>query len=509
VLKRKVVELYDGSDGSAVREQIARMRQRQEEARRKRQLMEVRAAELVKHNAHLEAEVADRTRALRNILDNVTFGFLVVGRDLAVQEGFTRSCAELLGRPVAAGQPFAELLGLDEGRTMELELGFDLVFEDLMPEEVTLGQLPQRMEAGALTLQIEGRALRGDDGEVTSILFTISDITPLLAARDEARRNARLVHLLRQRPAFESFVRDTRELLQTCTARIEDQEVVRRLVHTVKGNAASFQLDEVAHACHQEESAPSIDAAAIERLHDAMRTVLATFEDVVPVTYDGDVKPEVRVDPRALERLQALLSCPDNLDQAQEAARQLTLRPATDLLGPIESFTALLGERLGKQVSLEAEGLGTPVDPFVMQPVLRTVSHLIRNAVDHGIEPEEARQAKDPVGHVALRVEEDDAGYCVVIADDGAGIDTEAVVARAVERGWVTSEEVAGMGEEERCGLIFRDGLSLAAQTTDISGRGVGMSAVRQAVEDAHGTIQIETMVGRGTTFTLRIPRAA
>jgi len=509
VLKRKVVELYDGTDASGVQAQIARMQQRQEEARRKRQLMAVRTAELARHNARLEAEVADRTRALRDILDNVTFGFLVVGRDGRVRSGFTRSCAELLGRPVREGLPLAEALGMDARQAMELELGLDQVFEDLMPDEVTLQQLPDRFTAGRRTLGVEGRALRDDDGAVSGVLFTINDLTPLLAARQESRHNARLVHLLRQRPAFEAFVHDTRALLSRCEDPDVDQATVRRRVHTVKGNAASFQLDEVAAVCHREEAAEIIDTEAIGRIHQAMRTVLASVHDVVGVPYDDDDHDEVRVDPRELQRLWQLLQLPDRLDEARAAARRLTQRPAADLLGPVGPFTQRLGDRLGKDVQLVAEGLDTHVDPGHLQPVLRTVSHLIRNAVDHGIEPEPRRGSKPTRGRIDLRVQADEQAVVVVVADDGAGIDTDALTTKAVAAGSLTAEAAADLDHAQRCHLVFEHGLSRADVATDISGRGVGMSAVREAVAAADGTITVESTPGKGTTFTLHIPHAA
>ena len=509
VLKKKVIELYDGNDAGAVRAQIARMRERQEETRRKRQLMEMRAAELARHNAVLEQQVAERTRALRDILDNVTFGFLIIGADLAVREGFTRSCHDLLDRKVSPGQRLPELLDLDASQSMELELCVDMVFEDLMPEEVSLDHMPSQVVMGARTVQIEGRTLRNDQDEVTAILLTLSDITGLLAAQAEAGHNERLVQILRQRSAFESFVQDTREMLCTAELKLHDQELVRRLVHTVKGNAASFQLDGVAAACHTEENRESIDRAAIARLHIAMQEALAGIAEIIPIAYEGGIRQELRVDSHDLDCLLGFLTDPIQITKARDAVRRLSLRPARDLLGPVEVFTERLGERLGKRVELEAKGLSMPVDPAVMKPVLRTVSHLIRNAVDHGIEQEGYRGDKPDIGSIRLQLEACTEAYRVEVADDGSGINGEALVQRAVDAGLLDEATATGLDPEQRCALVFQSGLSVADVTTEISGRGVGMSAVKEAVEAANGSIEIDSRPGRGTTFRLTIPFAA
>jgi len=507
VLKRKVVSLYGGTASGAVTDQFARRRQRQARARRRRELLEIRAAELARHNERLEQEVADRTRALRHILDNVAFGFLVVGPDLQVREGFTRSCEALLGRPVFAGQPVAEALGLDDVGAAELRFGTGVVFADRMPELVTLSQLPQHVEVGERTLRLDASVVRDDDdGSPSALLLTLTDISGQLEAERRGRHHARLVEILRQRGAFEAFVDDARTLLDRCAEGLVDQAAVRRAIHTLKGNAACFWLDEVVAACHAVETHDTIDEEAIERLHQAMGETLAGFADVTGIRYAQVDAGDVRVSRARWSAFLDRISDGTSPRELRAAAMALLECPARDLLGPVESFTRRLGSRLGKSVVLHTRGIGTPVDPDVMRPVLRTVSHLLRNAVHHGIEPEGGREAKPAIGRVVLEVGRSADGYRVEVSDDGAGLDTGGLVQGAVARGLLTASEAGALSQEERWALVFREGLSSTVGATEAGGRGVGMAAVLEAVEAVDGSIQVSSEPGLGTTFILDIP---
>ena len=112
VLKRKVRELYSGGARTPIQRALEKANEREERNRRRREVAKVREAELRKYSQHLEREVERRTRAIQTVLDNVTFGFLVIGRDLTVREGFTRSCAGLFGRPPEVGEDIGELLAV-------------------------------------------------------------------------------------------------------------------------------------------------------------------------------------------------------------------------------------------------------------------------------------------------------------------------------------------------------------------------------------------------------------
>jgi two-component system, chemotaxis family, sensor kinase CheA len=138
--------------------------------------------------------------------------------------------------------------------------------------------------------------------------------------------------------------------------------------------------------------------------------------------------------------------------------------------------------------------------------IFQNLIHLFRNALDHGLEPTYERQGKPEKARLKLNISVDSQHYLIVVEDDGRGIDPNRVLGKALEMGLLTKAEADGMNSDETLQLIFHEGLSTAETITDISGRGVGMKAVKDAIESAGGHITIQSEVGVGTRFLLRIP---
>jgi two-component system chemotaxis sensor kinase CheA len=177
--------------------------------------------------------------------------------------------------------------------------------------------------------------------------------------------------------------------------------------------------------------------------------------------------------------------------------------------GTFEKFRRLvhdLSRDLGKEVELTIEGADTELDKTVIDQLGDPLMHLIRNSMDHGIEPAEMRatRGKPRMAAIHLAARYSGASVLVSVTDDGGGIDVEAVRRRAVERGLTTSE--AQLSEAEIFSFIFQPGFSTAQQVTDVSGRGVGMDVVRQRVESLRGTIEVTSRTGEGTSVILRLP---
>lgn len=507
VLKRRVRSLYNEGAQTAIHRQLERAREREEEARRRREVMSARNEELERHSAALEATVARRTADLRAILDNVTFGFLVMDEACRVQPGFTRSCEGLLGKPVREGDDVCALLEMT-GTTNDsmFRAGIEQVFEDLMPEEVSVEQLPGQFVLGGRRVRAECRAIRRDDDSIENVLVTISDVTPLYEAERRAQQNAALVGILRQKSAFSAFVADAFGRLESCRGALGDTAYVRRSVHTIKGNAASYGLVDVADAAHGVESREAIGSDDLGTIEAALGSFLAEHEDVLGADVASGAGA-IEVGQADLDLLRGLL---DPLDPDALAAwgQRISRRPVGELLGPIDVFVSRVAERADRAVSFSASGLDTPVDPDVMGPVIATLSHLIRNAIDHGIEPRDERGEKPGAGALSLDVAREDDAWTIEVADDGRGIDLARLAERAVERGDLSRAQIEAMDEAGRAELIFLDGLSSRDAVSELSGRGVGMGAVREAVAGQGGTIDVCTEAGRGTRFRIAIPAA-
>jgi two-component system chemotaxis sensor kinase CheA len=177
--------------------------------------------------------------------------------------------------------------------------------------------------------------------------------------------------------------------------------------------------------------------------------------------------------------------------------------------GTFEKFRRLvhdLARDLGKDVVLTIEGADTELDKTVIDQLSDPLMHLIRNSMDHGIEPPKVRAArqKRPTATIHLSARHSGASVLIAVSDDGGGIDAEAVRLRAVERGIVAAD--AQIPEQETYALLFQPGFSTAKQVTDVSGRGVGMDVVRQRVDSLRGAIDVASKPGEGTSVTLRLP---
>lgn len=508
VLKDRVRSLLNGSQG-VIDRQMERARLREERNRQKRELMALRTAELEKHNSRLEQVVADRTRALTNILDNVTSGFLVVGNDHAVREGYTRSCHVLFGATQIAGRPFASLVTAGGKSTASLEASLSQVFEDILPEEVTLDQLPHRfvLEAGH-TLEARPRVIRDASGAVEAILMSVDDVSALEAARAEAQENAAIIGILRSRMAFLDFLADAREevrLARSAADKPEVQPIVRRLVHTLKGNAASFGMAGVYQLIHLVEDEPYIGVAEVDRIEGSLRDFLERHRGVLDMSWENTGDELVLVPGRRIDVLRRCVAERD-VEGAQEWVEALHDRPAGEMLGPVDRLVSGLASRLGKEVHFVVEGAEVPVDPDQLRPVFRNLGHLLRNAIDHGIEAPDQRGSKPREAQLRVSVEAREDLWRLRVRDDGRGIDADRLVARAIESGRVTPEGAAALTYDDKLALVFVDGLSSAEQTTEISGRGVGMSAVRQAVQQVAGVMSIDSRPGQGTEVVIDVP---
>ncbi|MCA1905512.1 MAG: chemotaxis protein CheA [Desulfarculus sp.] len=163
-------------------------------------------------------------------------------------------------------------------------------------------------------------------------------------------------------------------------------------------------------------------------------------------------------------------------------------------------------KKQGKAVRLLLEGETTEIDRNMVEKFYEPLVHMVRNSVDHGIESVEERLAagKPEEGTVTLAAYHKGGNVCIEIRDDGKGLNRQKIVAKAIERGLISGDE--GLSDEEAFHLIFEPGFSTAEVITDISGRGVGMDVVKRTMEELRGKIEIRSLEGQGTTFTIALP---
>jgi len=194
--------------------------------------------------------------------------------------------------------------------------------------------------------------------------------------------------------------------------------------------------------------------------------------------------------------------------QLQDQVTGLRMLPIETVFNRFPRVVRDLAAKLGKEVELVVEGKETELDRSVLEEVGDPLGHLVRNALDHGIETPEVRVAagKPPSGRLRLSARHADGQIVITIEDDGAGMDPDALRRSAVEKGLMTSEAAAALSDAEALKIIFLPGFSTAARVTDVSGRGVGMDVVRTNIERLGGRVDVSSTIGRGTRVALSLP---
>ncbi len=509
VLKNKVLALYNGGAETAIQKQLESSKRRDEENRRKRELMEVRNQELNRHAETLEAKVESRTNAIKTILNNVKFGFFVIDRELKIGAEYTKTCEELFGIYTFAGISVLDIFGLNPRSREHFQLGVDQVFEDLMPSEVSLSQLPSRFQLNGRVLRAEGSVIR-ENGMVVGILYTVSDISALEKAQREANNNRVLIGILRQKDAFQDFVTECYKLIESSQKIFSrnDQQSIRRVIHTLKGNCASWELNDIAIAIHEIEENEQIVADHFVFIRHMFEEFLATNKTIVGISFEPSAAKTYEINSNKMHELQSIASSLKLKDAAllNSWTAQVLLKPAFTLLGPLDDFVARLADRLHKEIDFKVFGHETLIDVDLMRGPFQNLIHLLRNAIDHGIESPEARGSKELVGKLYLTIAKSEKFFSIKLEDDGRGIDTDKLVDKVLAKNLMSREAAEKLTHQQRVDLIFLDNVSSTDAVTDISGRGMGMSAMLEAVRHSHGTIAIESVFGKGTTMVIQVP---
>ena len=196
------------------------------------------------------------------------------------------------------------------------------------------------------------------------------------------------------------------------------------------------------------------------------------------------------------------------VEDIRERALKLRMVEIGETFARFQRVVRDVSKELGKDIALVIEGAETEMDKTLVERIADPLMHLVRNAIDHGIEAPEVRatRGKPAQGTLRLAACHDSGSILITVADDGGGLSRERILAKAIERGLVAPEQASSMLDAEVWALIFEPGFSTAEAVTDLSGRGVGMDVVRRNVEAIRGSIDIRSNAGQGTEIRLRLP---
>lgn len=247
-----------------------------------------------------------------------------------------------------------------------------------------------------------------------------------------------------------------------------------------------------------------VDTARMDNLINLVGEMVITRTRLVQI--GSDLKAQYQTDDMVTNLNEANLYLGRLMNDLQESVMRLRMVAIGTVFGRFPRLVRDLAKKTGKMIELVLKGEDTELDKTVVEVIGDPLMHLIRNSVDHGIESPEERLAsgKSEHGTITLDAYHDGNHIAILIADDGAGLDLDKIRKIAVAKGLIGESEA--LPESEIANLIFLPGFSTADKVTDISGRGVGMDVVKKALSNLGGIVDITTRLGKGTTFTIRLP---
>ena len=251
----------------------------------------------------------------------------------------------------------------------------------------------------------------------------------------------------------------------------------------------------------RENSADSnirVDVALLERLMDLVGELVLTRNQIIQHAAGQHDSVFLAVS----QRLNLVTS------DMREIIMKTRLQPIQNVMGKFPRMVRDLALACGKKVRIEATGQDTELDRTILEAIKDPLTHAVRNSVDHGIERPEARVAagKPAEGCLCLRAFHESGQVNIEICDDGAGIDPARIRAKAIEKGLIASQQADHMTPHEIISLVFQPGFSTTEKVTNVSGRGVGMDVVKTNIEKIGGTVDIQSVLGRGSTVRMKIP---
>jgi len=246
------------------------------------------------------------------------------------------------------------------------------------------------------------------------------------------------------------------------------------------------------------DSTIRVDVGQLDRLMNGMSELVLLRNQIVQYTNSTDDSELLGTS----QRLNLLTT------ELQEGVMKTRMQPIGNIWGKFPRTVRDVARGCGKQVRIVMEGKETELDRTIIEAIKDPLTHLVRNAVDHGIETPELRRAKgkNPEGLLFLRAFHEGGQVNIEITDDGAGLDFERIRNKAIQKALVSADQAARMTEREITNLIFLPGFSTAEKVTNVSGRGVGMDVVRTNIEKIGGVVDVQSKSGQGSTVRMKIP---
>ena len=490
--------------------------------------LEAQNATLNENSRELESinqTLDNKNLKLKNILNNVEQGFLNFEKDLLIQEEYSLQCEKIFNSVISYKKLSSILYPSDENMMKFIDELLVKIFEaDMEQRKLYLTLLPEEIAINDRILSLCFKVVK-DSKDEDIIMTIITDITEkrLLEKKmhEEQTILKMVVRTIINRDEFRALVKEYKEFTGISFKNIpkEEYEHIFRQIHNFKGNFSQYEmvhlvnkLNELENKLYEGKYNFHIEDLNSAELISWLREDLDIIETYAGKDFmkDGElfhVKKEklIEIENKIREVL------PQNeLKIILPLIRDLRSKPLKGLMRTYPDYVMKLSERLGKSIKpFEIAGDDIMIDANSYSDILKAMVHIFRNSVDHGIETEDERleTGKEQVGNINCEIHDSQEDFQIIISDDGRGIDIKLLEQKSLDKGLYSEEELIKMSYEEKINLIFEQGITTKEEAGLISGRGVGMSAVKQSVEECGGKISVDNRDGYGTVFTLTLPK--
>ena len=482
--------------------------------------LEISSAELGETNSRLFS----LNQTFDAILNSLGQGFLLLGKDGNAKEIHSKACETLL-EANPDGKSLVEILRVPAEKATAFGEWYELLFQELMDFDdlAPLGPKFYPHSQGRI-IQLEFKPVRDPAGQIEFVLLIATDLTKEVQATERAKEVQAFANfvtsILQNKTRFLSFVKDFRDRIEEC-ARITTDPVVaarahaelKSLFHGLKGGAGLFGMYQVQKLIHAAESAVvelQSEGKPVSSLYGEVGEMKQTFERVLADNREilGDVLtaegPSRSIPVARLGSFAEFLHRRGGDELRRAFLEEFVAEPVFKVLGDFNADVRETAKALGKKMnSIAFRGDNFPIVREAYSDLFADLIHVFRNMVDHGIESAGERKSagKEAAGNVTVAVRRlTEAEFEFTVQDDGAGIDEERLGEKLRSRG------IKFGNREELLDAIFRADISTSARITEISGRGIGLYAVRSRVQELGGRVWATSEAGRGTCFHFRLP---
>ncbi|HWR61882.1 MAG TPA: ATP-binding protein [Clostridia bacterium] len=489
-------------------------------------------------NRDLDRKVVEKTAAIRSLFDNAEQGFLSFRADLSVESEYSFKCRKIFGCDIS-GRSMPDLLsGGDSEQKEYVQAILESVFDpgDEVKRAAYFSLLPGELSISGRLVSLDFKMIdRNNEGPEPACMVILTDITERKCLETRLEQEQSILKMCVAVVANHTdFVNTVTDYIDFCNGRLAEilgsslpvegkYTELFRLVHTFKGTFAYFEMKNIAVRLHELETEiyrlgqegfglePLKNLLSASMPRGWLREDFEILRDVLGERYLRLDKLVVAEESKLREIEDRLLSAFEG-EEARKLVkdiRRLRYRSLKDMLGHYPGYCLRLAERLEKHIEgFEIQGPDIEVDPDVYSELCKSMVHIFRNLADHGIESpgERVNSGKPEAGSITCSIGLKGDRIEITAADDGAGIDIEETREIAVAKGLIAAGEAAAASGEEILQLLFTGGFTTVREVTELSGRGVGLSAVKEEVMKLKGSIEVRSRKGAGTSYHISVP---